>query len=50
MEGALPAFDNDSLLRCTVGGVRADYERQQWQLTDVQVVGYASYSKTLPDS
>ncbi|CBK21664.2 uncharacterized protein [Blastocystis hominis] len=50
VEGELPSFDDDSLLRCTVGGVRADSERQQWQLVDVNVVGYASYSKTLPDS
>ena len=41
---------NDSLVRCCVGGVFFDHQSNQWRIQDLNVIGQASYYKTLPDT
>ena len=50
LEATIPAMDDDSLVRCLVRSVSFNSASQTWELGGVEVKGYASLSKTLPDT
>ena len=50
LEAAIPEVEDDSLVRCLVRSVSFNAESQTWELGGVEVKGYASLSKTLPDT
>ena len=50
LEAAIPSVEDDSLVRCLVRSVSFNPESQTWELGGVEVKGYASLSKTLPDT
>ena len=48
-EGELE-MEEQSLVRCKIGGVLFDQQSSRWLVTDLSVMGESSMSKTLPDT
>jgi len=50
MDVTLPEIDDDSLVHCSIQGVSYNTATSSWVMEGVQVLGYASFAKTLPDT
>ena len=50
MDVTLPEIEDDSLVHCSIQGISFNTVTATWVMEGVQVLGYASLAKTLPDT